>query len=38
MQTLTNGILTVLVNELGAELQSIKKNNHEYLWCGDPAF
>ena len=38
MQTLTNGILTVLVNELGAELQSIKKNNHEYLWHGDPAF
>lgn len=38
MQTLTNGILTILVNELGAELQSIKKNNHEYLWYGDPAF
>lgn len=38
MQTLSNGILTVQVSELGAELQSIKKNGHEYLWQGDPAF
>ena len=38
MQTLTNGVLTVQVNELGAELQSIKKNGYEYLWQGDPAF
>ena len=38
MQTLSNGILTVQVNEFGAELQSIKKNGHEYLWQGDPAF
>lgn len=38
MQTLCNGILTVQVSELGAELQSIKKNGHEYLWQGDPAF
>lgn len=38
MQTLSNGILTVIVNEFGAELQSIKKNGHEYLWQGDPAF
>ena len=38
MQTLTNGILTIQVNEFGAELQSIKKNDYEYLWQGDPAF
>lgn len=38
MQTLTNGILTVVVNESGAELQSIRKNDQEYLWQGDPAF
>jgi galactose mutarotase-like enzyme len=38
MQTLSNGILTVQVSESGAELQSIKKNGHEYLWQGDPAF
>ena len=38
MQTLANGILTVQVNEFGAELQSIRKNGHEYLWQGDPAF
>ena len=38
MQTLSNGILTVQVNEFGAELQSIRKNGHEYLWQGDPAF
>lgn len=38
MQTLCNGILTVQVSESGAELQSIKKNGHEYLWQGDPAF
>ena len=38
MQTLSNGILTVSVSEFGAELQSIKKNGHEYLWQGDPAF
>lgn len=38
MQTLSNGILAVQVSELGAELQSIKKNGHEYLWQGDPAF
>ena len=38
MQTLSNGIPTVQVNEFGAELQSIRKNGHEYLWQGDPAF
>ena len=38
MQTLSNGILTVQVNEFGAELQSIRKNGHEYLWQGDSAF
>lgn len=38
MQTLSNGILSVEVNEFGAELQSIRKNGHEYLWQGDPEF
>lgn len=38
MQTLTNGILTVEVSELGAELQSIRKDGKEYLWYGDPAY
>ena len=38
MQTLKNDILTVLVSEMGAELQSIVKNGYEYLWQGDPAF
>lgn len=31
-----NNILEIEISSLGAELQSIKKNNHEYLWQGDP--
>lgn len=38
MYTLENGILTVLVDEHGAELQNIIKGDKEYLWQGDPAF
>ncbi|MBE6232331.1 MAG: aldose 1-epimerase family protein [Bacteroidales bacterium] len=38
MQTLENGILTVEVSEVGAELQSIRKGVTEYLWHGDPAY
>ena len=38
MQTLENGILTVDVSEVGAELQSIRKGKTEYLWHGDPAY
>lgn len=38
MQTLKNDLLTVMISEHGAELQSIVKGTHEYLWQGDPAF
>lgn len=38
MQTIQNEILTVSISELGAELQSIRKGDQEYLWQGDPAF
>ncbi len=31
MQTLTNGVLTVEINEVGAELWSIRKGKTEYL-------
>lgn len=39
MITLHNEELTVQVNELGAQLHSIQRNDnhHEYLWQGDPA-
>ncbi len=38
MTILSNGILTVEVSGRGAELQSIRKGDVEYLWQGDPAF
>lgn len=38
MQTLKNDILTIEVSEHGAELQSIRKGDVEYLWQGDPAY
>ena len=38
MQTLQNDILTVQVSEHGAELQSIRKGDCEYLWQGDPTY
>lgn len=33
---LTNGIITVQISKLGAELKSLKKDNQEYMWHGDP--
>lgn len=38
MQTLSNDMLTVEISEHGAELQSIRKDDVEYLWQGDPAY
>lgn len=38
MQTLKNEMLTIQVSEHGAELQSIRKDDYEYLWQGDPTF
>ena len=38
MHTLKNDILTIEVSAFGAELQSIRKGDIEYLWQGDPAY
>lgn len=38
MHTLKNNVLTVDVSAHGAELQSIRKGDVEYLWQGNPAF
>ena len=38
MTILSNGELAVRVSEHGAELQSIRKGDVEYLWQGDPAY
>jgi galactose mutarotase-like enzyme len=38
MQTLKNEILTIEVSEHGAELQSIRKDDYEYLWQGNPEY
>lgn len=38
MTILSNDVLTVEVSSHGAELQSIRKGDVEYLWQGDPAF
>ena len=35
--TIKNNELTVEISSLGAELQSVKYNDKEYLWHGDPA-
>lgn len=35
---LTNDILTIEVNEHGAELVSLKKGAREYLWTGDAKY
>lgn len=35
---LDNDIITIEVDEHGAELMSLKKNGHEYLWSGDAQF
>lgn len=38
MTILSNDVLTVEVSSHGAELQSIRKDDVEYLWQGDPAY
>ena len=38
MTILKNEALTVEISEHGAELQSIRKGETEYLWQGDPAY
>lgn len=38
MTILSNGLLHVEVSSHGAELQSIRKGDTEYLWQGDPAY
>lgn len=38
MTILSNDVLTIEVSRHGAELQSIRKGDVEYLWQGDPAF
>lgn len=35
---ISNGILTATINPKGAELNSLKKDNTEYIWEGDPKF
>lgn len=36
MITLDNGILSVRINELGAEIKSVQKNGEERMWPGRP--
>lgn len=36
--TIKNDILTAEINSKGAELMSVKKDNVEYIWQGDPAY
>ena len=38
MTILSNAVLTVEISGHGAELQSIRKNDVEYLWQGDKAY
>ncbi|MGL4520771.1 MAG: aldose 1-epimerase family protein [Phocaeicola sp.] len=38
MEKLSNSLLSISVSKEGAELQSIQKNGHEYLWHGDAQF
>lgn len=38
MHTLKNELLTVKVSSHGAELQSLRKGDVEYLWQGDPVY
>ena len=37
MVTISNGIMTAKINELGAELSSFASSEREYIWQGDPA-
>ncbi len=36
MIQLFNGILSVDISEMGAEIKSIRKDGRETIWCGDP--
>lgn len=38
MKTLTNGLITLSVKKMGAELCSLKKGDKEYLWQALPEF
>ena len=38
LYTLKNDQLTVLLNDFGAELHSVKRGACEYIWQGDPAY
>lgn len=38
MITLQNKKVTLIVNDRGAEMQSLVADGVDYLWCGDPAF
>lgn len=38
MITISNEFLTATFSEIGAELKSLKHNNKEYIWYGDPAY
>ena len=36
MVTLNNGIISVLIDEMGAQIRSVKKDDKEYMWQADP--
>ncbi len=38
MITISNEFLTATFSEIGAELKSLKYNDKEYIWYGDPAY
>jgi len=38
IKTITNGILTVSVDTIGAEIKSIKNMNEEFIWNGDKKY
>ncbi len=38
MITISNEFLTATFSEIGAELKSLKYNDREYIWYGDPAY
>lgn len=35
---LTNKNITAVINYHGAELKSLTKDGHEYMWCADPTY
>ena len=38
LYTIKNDLLTVTVSDQGAELMSVKRDNCEYIWQGDPTY